>query len=120
MSPGFSAATTRSASGPMQSVAKATGRPPSAWLSGATSGFSEKAGSGLPLGRPKCESTITLPPLLASSSSVGARRSMRVASVTWPSFMGTLRSTRTQHALAGGVDGRRGCGIWAWDCQRRY
>ena len=44
------------ASGPMQSSAKVTGRPPSARLSGGTSGRSEHAGSP-PSGRPKCDIT---------------------------------------------------------------
>ena len=97
-SPGFSARTASSASGPMQSSAKATGLP-SALDSGSTSGFSDISGTRLPSGRPKWLSTITLAPLAASSASVGTARSMRVASVTWPFFIGTLRSTRTSTRL---------------------
>ncbi len=52
------------------------------------------------LGRPKCDSRITLPPLSAISVMVGAISSMRVASATLPSCIGTLRSTRNEHALA--------------------
>ena len=53
-----------------------------------------------PFGRPKCESRITLPPLSAISLMVGACRSMRVASVTLPFSVGTLRSTRTSTRLS--------------------
>src|SRR5215469_2146923 len=42
---------------------------------------------------------MTLAPLAASSASVGAARSIRVASVTLPAFIGTLRSTRTNTRL---------------------
>ena len=82
----------------MQSSAKATGLP-SALDSGSTSGLSDISGTRLPSGRPKWLSTITLAPLAASSVSVGAARSMRVASVTLPFFIGTLRSTRTSTRL---------------------
>src|SRR5688500_10353835 len=97
-SPGFSVRTASSASGPTQSSAKATGLP-SAFDNGSTSGFSDISGTRLPSGRPKWLSTITLAPLAASSLSVGAARSMRVASVTSPFFIGTLRSTRTSTRL---------------------
>src|SRR6266851_152258 len=97
-SPGFSARTASSTSGPMQSSAKATGLA-SALDSGATKGFSDISGTRLPSGRPKWLSTITLAPLAASSARVGTARSMRVASVTWPFFIGTLRSTRTSTRL---------------------
>ena len=52
-----------------------------------------------PFGRPRCDSRITLPPLPAISLMVGAMRSMRVASATLPSFIGTLRSTRSSTRL---------------------
>ncbi len=97
MSPCFIVATAASAFGPMQSSAKATGRLTMRATSAAT-GFSESFGSR-PLGRSKCESRITLPPLSASSLMVGAISSMRVASVTLPSSIGTLRSTRTSTRL---------------------
>src|SRR5260370_748790 len=97
-SPGFSARTASSASGPMQSSAKATGLP-SAFDSGSTKGLSDISGTRLPSGRPKWLSTITLAPLAASSARVGTARSMRVASVTCPFFIGTLRSTRTSTRL---------------------
>ena len=97
-SPAFSAFTAASASGPMQSSAKATGLP-IAVLSGSTSGLSDISGTRLPSGRPKWLSTMTLAPFSASSLSVGAARSMRVASVTLPFFIGTLRSTRTSTRL---------------------
>src|SRR5262245_23762242 len=97
-SPGFIARRASSATGPMQSSAKATGRP-TALDKGSTSGFRDISGTRLPSGRPKWLSTITLAPLLASSVSVGAARSMRVASDTLPDFIGTLRSTRTSTRL---------------------
>src|SRR5262245_10270133 len=97
-SPCFSARTASSATGPTQSSAKATGLP-SASASGSTSGLSDISGTRLPSGRPKWLSTTTLAPLAASSFSVGAARSMRVASVTLPAFIGTLRSTRTSTRL---------------------
>ena len=97
MSPGFIAATAASAASPMQSSANATGRLMTCATSAAT-GFSESFGSR-PFGRPKCDSRITLPPLSAISVMVGATRSMRVASVTLPFSIGTLRSTRTSTRL---------------------
>ena len=60
--------------------------------------------SGLPLGRPKCDSTTTFAPLPASSSSVSQARSIRVASVTSPSCIGTLKSTRTSTRLPRTID----------------
>src|SRR5271155_2855840 len=97
MSPSFILAMAVSASGPTQSSAKATGFFTIRATSAAT-GRSDAFGSG-PLGRPKCESRMTLPPLPASSVMVGAISSMRVASVTAPSSIGTLRSTRKSTSL---------------------
>src|SRR6476659_7624894 len=93
MSPGFMAFTSAAARSPMQSSANATGRLRMAAIAGVSS-LSDCAGSG-PLGRPKWESRITLPPLSAISQMVGATRSMRVVYVTLPFSTGTLRSTRT-------------------------
>ena len=53
----------------------------------------------VPSGRPKCASRMTLPPLSEISVMVGATRSSRVASVTRPFSMGTLRSTRSSTRL---------------------
>ena len=92
------AATAACAFSPMQSSANATGRF-TACDTAATIGFSESFGSG-PLGRPKCASRMTLPPLSAISVMVGATRSMRVASVTLPFSIGTLRSTRSRTRLS--------------------
>src|SRR4029077_139253 len=97
MSPFFMAATAASAFGPMQSSAKAVGRLTSRATSAAT-GRSEYFGSR-PFGRSKCDSRMTLPPLPASSAIVGTISSMRVESVTLPSCIGTLRSTRTSTRL---------------------
>ena len=60
--------------------------------------LSESFGSR-PFGRPKWESRMTRPPLSAISVMVGADASMRVASLTVPSVIGTLRSTRTSTRL---------------------
>ena len=79
-------------------LAKATGRLMISATAAAT-GLSELASSGPPLGRPKWASRMTLPPLSAISSMVGATRSMRVASVTRPFSVGTLRSTRRSTRL---------------------
>src|SRR3954453_5867520 len=68
------------------------------WWSSATTGFSDSFGSRS-LGRPKCASRMTLPPLPAISVMVGTTRSMRVASATFPFSIGTLRSTRTSTRL---------------------
>ncbi len=65
----------------------------------AATGRSELASSGPPLGRPKCASKITLPPLSAISVMVAATRSMRVLSVTLPFSVGTFRSTRRSTRL---------------------
>ena len=59
-------------------------------------GSSEYLASGLPFGRPRCDSTTMRAPRSASSSSVGIAARMRVSSVMWPcSSRGTLKSTRT-------------------------
>ena len=97
MSPGFMAATAAVASFPMQSSAKATGRFRTSAIAGANS-LSDCLGS-CPLGRPKWESKMTLPPLSTNSMIVGAIRSIRVLSVTLPPTTGTLRSTRTSTRL---------------------
>src|SRR5216684_7000650 len=97
MSPSFNAATASCATSPTQSSAKAIGRLITC-ASAAATGFSESLGSG-PLGRPKCASRITLPPLSEISVMVGATRSSRVASLTRPLSIGTLRSTRSSTRL---------------------
>jgi hypothetical protein len=97
MSPGFMALTAASAAGPMQSSTNPTGRFSTRPTSSAT-GLSDWLGSR-PLGRPKWDKRIALPPLSAISRMVGAARSMRVASVTLPFSVGTLRSSRTNTRL---------------------
>ena len=62
-------------------------------------GSSDNRRSGPSFGRPKWASRMTFAPLSASSRMVGATRSMRVESVTLPSAIGTLRSTRTSTRL---------------------
>ncbi len=98
ISPGFIALITASARWPTQSSTKPTGRPRTSESLAAT-GLSESFGSR-PFGRPKCESRMTLPPLSAISRMVGATRSSRVASVTWPFSVGTLRSSRSSTRLS--------------------
>src|SRR5689334_13727486 len=97
MSPSFIAEIAFAAGSPTQSSAKATGFFTTLESASAT-GFSESLASR-PLGRPKCASRMTLPPLVAISVMVGATRSSRVASVTRPFSMGTLRSTRSSTRL---------------------
>ena len=97
MSPSFIAATALAAGSPMQSSAKATGFLMTCESAAAT-GFSESLASR-PFGRPKCASRMTLPPLPEISVMVGATRSSRVASLTRPLSMGTLRSTRSSTRL---------------------
>ena len=92
-----SRATAAAALSPMQSSANATGRPSTRATSCAT--VRSDCDGSTPLGRPKCESRIALPPLSAISLMVWAWRSMRVASVTLPFSVGTLRSTRTSTRL---------------------
>src|ERR1700733_4193157 len=97
MSPSFIAATALAATSPTHSPANATGFLITC-ASAAATGFSESLGSR-PLGRPKCASRMTLPPLPEISVMVGATRSSRVASLTWPFSIGTLRSTRSSTRL---------------------
>src|SRR5450631_694215 len=97
MSPSFIPATAFWATSPMQSSANATDLPITSARAAAT-GFSDSLGSR-PLGRPKCASRMTLPPLPEISVMVGAIRSSRVASVTRPFSVGTLRSTRSKTRL---------------------
>ena len=87
----------------MQSPAKATGLPSSSASLSAT-GFRLNCGSGPPLGRPKCEMTITLAPRLARSCRPGTTRSSRVASVTLPSLHRHVEIGAHQHALARDVE----------------
>src|SRR5258708_18909044 len=97
MSPSFIAAIAFSAASPTQSSANATGLLMT-WANAAATGFRESFASR-PLGRPKCASNITLPPLSEISVMVGATRSSRVASLTRPFSIGTLRSTRSSTRL---------------------
>ncbi len=97
MSPAFIASMAVLASAPMQSSANSTGRlmsSDSAFATGCSESFSSR-----PFGRPKCARRMTLPPLSAISVMVGATRSIRVASVTLPFSIGTLRSTRRSTRL---------------------
>src|SRR5712664_1251930 len=97
MSPSFMSAIAFSAVSPTQSSANATGFLITCAKAAAT-GFSESLASR-PLGRPKCASRIALPPLSEISVMVAAMRSSRVASVTRPFSVGTLRSTRSSTRL---------------------
>ena len=58
-----------------------TGAPVSSRRRSAT-GASERSGSGLPSGRPRCETSISRAPRARSSSIVGSAARMRVSSVT--------------------------------------
>ncbi len=90
--------TSASAAGPTQSGVNATGLPIARDSAGAI-GLSDISGTTLPPGRSKCENTMTRAPFSASSRIVGACRSMRVASVDLPFFIGTFRSSRTNTRL---------------------
>src|SRR6476646_3641778 len=71
-------------------------------------GWSEYFDSGLPLGRPRCESRTTRAPRSSRSSSVGIAARMRVSSVTCLSASrGTLKSTRTSARLPRSCSGAR-------------
>lgn len=59
----------------------------------------EKAGSGAPLGRPRCEATITRAPASASALTVGTTARMRPSSVMVVPSSGTFRSARTKTRL---------------------
>jgi hypothetical protein len=82
----------------MQSSANLTGLPSARSISGRTM-RSEYFGSGPPFGRPKWDSSTTRAPLSVRAFTVGTSRSILVASVTWPSLAGTLRSARTSTVL---------------------
>src|SRR5437899_6388572 len=97
MTPLFIAFTAASASGPIQSSANPIVRLRTPAIAPAT-GWSESLGVRS-FGRPKCDSRITLPPLSAISVMVGAARSSRVRSLTLPSSIGTLKSTRSSTRL---------------------
>src|SRR3981081_1410316 len=97
MSPSLIAAIAFSAASPTQSSANATGFLITCANAAAT-GFRESLRSR-PLGRPKCASRIALPPLPEISVMVGTMRSSRVASVTRPCSIGTLRSPRSSTRL---------------------
>ena len=72
-------------------------------------------GSGLPLGRPRCETRISLAPWRSAYSMVGSVSRMRVSSVTRPSSSGTLKSTRIKTRLPCSV-ADRGSKAWTWQC----
>ena len=98
------AAPPSSASGPMQSSAKATGLP-SALASGSTRGLSDISGTRLPSGRPKWLSTITLAPLAASSRE-RRRGALDARGVGHLAVLHRhVEVDAHQHALAGHVDG---------------
>lgn len=59
----------------------------------------EKAGSGAPLGRPRCEATITRAPASDRALTVGTTARMRPSSVIVVPDSGTLRSARTKTRL---------------------
>ena len=62
-------------------------------------GRNEVSAEIVPLGRPRCDSTITFAPSRASLAMVGSTRVMRVGSATTPPSIGTLKSTRISTRL---------------------
>ena len=98
-SPSFITATFRSVSSPATSVAKTTFRPRSSCSLTAT-GASENSFLNSPLGRPRCEHSMTLAPFFDRYSIVGRAAVILVSSLTFPFLSkGTLKSTRTRHLL---------------------
>jgi hypothetical protein len=74
-------------------------RAPQHLLIGRVTSDSDMSGRLSPLGRPKWASSSTIAPLSASSVTVGSVARSRVSSLTAPSCIGTLRSTRTSARL---------------------
>ena len=83
---------------PILSSAKRTGAP-SSFSSGSTTGLNDMDGTRSPLGRSKCANSTTLAPWSRSLAMVGSAARSRVSSLTRPSCMGTLKSTRTSAVL---------------------
>ena len=99
--PGWSAAAMAWAWGPTMSSARGTGRLRNS-SSRAATGFKLRAGTTLPLGRPRCEHKITAAPFSSKNRMVGSAPMMRFSSVILVPVslsMGTLKSTRTSTFL---------------------
>ena len=87
-----------SVSAPTQSGAMATGSPSSS-LSLSATGFRDISGTTWPLGRPRWEQAITLPPSFRMKRTVSRAARMRVSSPMTPFFNGTLKSQRSSTFL---------------------
>ena len=99
ISPSFKAAALARASAPTVSSANetvASMSSPRRAAAGASVNFSSKPS---PAGRPRWLIRMTFAPLDARYSIVGSAARMRVSSLTTPSLMGTLKSTRTMTRL---------------------
>ena len=72
---------------------------PSTFSTAPMTRLSDWLASRAPLGRPKWASSNTLAPLADSSRMVGTAARTRLSSVTAPSFIGKLKSTRTSATL---------------------
>ena len=79
-------------------------------------GSSEYFASGLPFGRPRCDSSTTRAPRSSSAWIVGSAARMRVSSVTRPLSSGTLKSTRTSARLPSHFVRRRDRGSSSCSC----
>src|SRR5262249_9144507 len=99
-SPSSRLETIRSTSAPTQSGTNCTGFSSNSLKRSAT-GFRLYFGSGLPLGRPRCDARMSRPPCCKTYRIEGSAASMRVSSVTVPSRSGTLKSTRINTRLPG-------------------
>ena len=98
-SPGLSAFAIASTSGPTQSGAICTGLP-SSLASASEAAFRLNSGSNpVPLGRPRWLIRTTDAPWSRTYWIVGSAALMRLSSVTTPSAIGTLKSTRMMTRL---------------------
>ena len=97
-SPGRRMPTVCATTGPAISGQNMTSRPSTADTAPTTM-LSDCSELRAPLGRPKCASNSTFAPFAVSSLIVSTAARMRVSSVTAPSCIGRLRSTRTRATL---------------------
>ena len=67
-----------------------------------------------PFGRPQCEQRRSRAPAAVSSRIVGRASSIRVSSVTLPSFIGTLKSTRTRTTVPASRARSRSSRVSSW------
>ena len=103
--PGSIVVTARSASGPWQSSMKRTERPVSS-ASGLTSSAVDMSGRFCPLGRPKCDSSSTIAPLVAQFGDRRHRGAQPRVVADRAVLHRHVEIDAHQHALAGQVGGQ--------------